>query len=87
MIVKHHSRSLNRVPFTNFTVDVLHVRFEFSILNPLKFQESPNPEDKNRKFIISYSLAKDEMQIYEPHQRYPFLLFDPLKLRIQFMYS
>jgi len=42
---------------------------DLKILRYAAVMESPNPEDKNRKFIISYSLAKDEMQIYEPHQR------------------
>lgn len=43
---------------------------DLKILRYAVVMDSPHPEDKNRKFIISYSLAKDEMQIYEPHQRY-----------------
>lgn len=42
---------------------------DLKILRYAVVMDSPHPEDKNRKFIISYSLAKDEMQIYEPHQR------------------
>lgn len=42
---------------------------DLKILRYAVVMESPHPEDKNRRFIISYSLAKDEMQIYEPHQR------------------
>lgn len=33
------------------------------------FQESVRPEDKDRKFIISYRLADDMMTIYEPPVR------------------
>ena len=32
-------------------------------------QDSPKPEDENRKFIISYRLSDDMITIYEPPQR------------------
>ena len=35
----------------------------------LSIQDSPKPEDENRKFIISYRLSDDMITIYEPPQR------------------
>lgn len=32
-------------------------------------QDSPKPEDKNRRFIVSYRLADDMITIYEPPVR------------------
>lgn len=32
-------------------------------------QESPNPDDKKRRFALSYFLATDMMSIYEPPVR------------------
>ena len=39
------------------------------ILRFAAVMDSPHPEDVNRKFIISYRLSDDMMQIYEPPQR------------------
>jgi hypothetical protein len=39
------------------------------ILRFAAVMDSPHPEDANRKFIISYRLSDDMMQIYEPPQR------------------
>ena len=45
------------------------VSVSLCLLVSVSLQDSPSPEDENRRFIISYRLSDDMMSIYEPPQR------------------